>query len=304
VNRAYRLGGLKIASDLDLPELMTWDGSADAPADLVFRLGNVPQRLEQPDHVDILFQTRGRSQYLLALPGIGRILVEDGIAVTVEPEPGTDPTDTRPFLNNPVQAALWHQRGLLPLHATVVAADGRAVALAGPSGAGKSTLAAVLAVRGCSVLADDVCVVEVSAGGEASVLPAIPRLRLWRDALECLGLSAEGLKRVSSGLEKFLVNIDSGTPCEPHRLAAVVVLNRQLNSAVTITRLRGARATGALNDVVYIRRAAKALGRDPEIFCALTQLAPAGVTVWQLNVPEDLTCLGAAAAKVLTVLEE
>jgi hypothetical protein len=36
---------------------------------VVLRLGKVPPRLETPDHIAPIFQTRGRGEYLLALPG-------------------------------------------------------------------------------------------------------------------------------------------------------------------------------------------------------------------------------------------
>src|SRR5205085_1412829 len=127
MSHAYRLSALKLESDLDLPELMPWDGPDDISADLTFRLGKVPLRLEAPDHVAPVFQTKGHGRYLLALPGTGRILVQDGRRVTIDPDPEADPTDICAFLTSTIQAVLWHQRGLLPLHACAVAVDGRAV---------------------------------------------------------------------------------------------------------------------------------------------------------------------------------
>jgi hypothetical protein len=303
MSHAYHLSTLKIDSDLDLPELRPWDGPAAAPADAVFRLGTVPTRLEAPDHVAPIFQTRGRSEYLLALPGTGRILVRDGAQVTIEPEPGADPRATRAVLAGPIQAVLWHQRGLLPLHANAIAVNGRAVALAGPAASGKSTLAAVLAAMGHRVMADDVCVVDVGAGAECSVLPGSSHLRLWRDALDHLGIAAEGLPRALSCKEQFLVDRPEGFVREARKLVAVVLLRRQSSGAFTIERLRGIGAISALHRVVHMRRPARALGREPEIFAALTQLAAAGVTVWRLRLPDDPACLEEAAAKVLTVLE-
>jgi hypothetical protein len=303
MNHAYRLSALRLDSDLDLPELTAWDGPADAPADVAFRLGKVPPRLEAPDHVAPVFQTKGREEYLLALPGTGRIQVQNGCKVTVEPAPGADPIDTRAILAGPIQAVLWHQRGLLPLHASAVAVHGRTLALAGPSAAGKSTLAAVLSARGYQVAADDVCVVDVRDGDDAVVLPAFPHLRLWRDALDYLGIPAEGLERARSSKEIFVVNRPGGFVREPQKLATVVLLSRGMTAAVTLARLPGSRAVGALRRVVHTHRAARALGRDPEIFAALTRLVRAGVTVWKLKVPDDPACLDEAAAKMLTVLE-
>ena len=49
--------------------------------------------------------------------------------------------------------------------------------------------------------------------------------------------------------------------------------------------------------------AARALGRDPAIFTALTRLASLGVTVWQLAMPDNRACLDEAATQVLAVVE-
>src|SRR5436305_1176650 len=99
---AYFLSTLKLASDFDLPGLMPWNGPADMPAGIVIRLGCAPARLAAADHVAPIFETRGHSQYLLRLSGTGRMLVRNGCEVTVEPEPGADPTVTRAILTGPI----------------------------------------------------------------------------------------------------------------------------------------------------------------------------------------------------------
>ena len=229
------------------------------------------------------------------------VLVENGRTVTIEPAVGCDLTETRSILMAPVQAVLWHQRGLLPLHASVVGVNGRAIALAGASGAGKSTLAAVLSARGLEVLADDICVVD-SANGSADVLPSTSRLRLWRDALDHLGVAPDGLPRALSRREKYLIECGESAGAERQRLAALVLLSRQAGNAVRLERLRGARSIIELQRIVHMPAAARALGREPAIFAALTTLVALGVTVWRLVMPDDRQRLDDAAAQVLTVL--
>jgi hypothetical protein len=297
----YLLSALKLISDIELPELMPWDGRRDIPADLVFRLGKVPRQLDAPDRVALTFQTKGRHQYLTTYPDEARILIENGCSVTVEPAPGIDLTDVRSILMAPVQAVLWHQRGLLPLHASVFGLNGSAVALAGPSGAGKSTLAALLAARGHEVLTDDICVVDAVNG--ARVLPSTPRLRLWRDALEYLGIAVEGLPRAFSRREKYLFEGGGWAGSAPRKLAAIVLLSRKVAGALAIERLRGARSIIELQEVVHMLPAARALALDSATFAALTNLLGYGVTVWRLAMPDDRACLDAAAAKILSVLD-
>jgi hypothetical protein len=301
--QAYWLGGLKLDSDFPLPALATWDGPQDAAADIAIRRGEVPPRLDSPDHVAPIFQTRGRNEYLLTLPGTGRILVRNGNDVRVDPETGADGSATSAILTGTIQAVLWHQRGLLPLHASVVVAGGRAVALCGPSASGKSTFAAMLAAQGCAVIADDLCLVDTGENGAVCVLPGRTRLRLWRDALERLGMTPSVLTRALTGQGAFF--FDCGPPVLRERvvLGAVVALSRQPSGFVELERKRGARAVGTVVDAVHTRRPAGALGRGHDIFAAVTRLVSSGSTIWTLRFPDDPDCLGEAAAKLLTGIE-
>lgn len=303
MNRAYHLGALKLDSDLELLGLIPWDGPQNTRADVTVRLGMVAPQLERPDTVAPIFQTKGRGEYLLALPGTGRILVQDGRQVTVNPDPAADPIDICAVLSTTVQAVLWHQRGLLPLHACAVSVNGRVLALAGPSACGKSVLAALLSGMGHQVMADDICVVDVQAGAGVRMPPITPHLRLWRDALNRLGIAPEGLRRTLSTKEQFLSEGHDASGREPRALAAVVVLTRLSGGALSIKRLHGALAVRALHDVVHTQRPARALGCDREIFAALARLANEGVRVWRLEIPDDPASLGDAARLALSALE-
>src|SRR5258708_9269606 len=92
--------------------------------------------------------------------------------------------------------AIFHQRGLLPLHANAIEVGGQAVAFVGPSGAGKSTLAAYFRDRGYRVLCDDVCVVSFGSDGEPLAWPGIPRIKLSGRALAALVRRVCDLERV------------------------------------------------------------------------------------------------------------
>jgi hypothetical protein len=300
MTQAYSFNGLKLESDFPLAALARWAGRRDARADIVVRLGRVPEHLERPDHVAPIFQTRNGSEYLLTLRGTGRILVRNGEEILVDPEANADPSAV---LSGPIQAVLWHQRGLLPLHASVVTVRGRAIALCGHSTAGKSTLAALLAQRGHTVIADDICVIDAPAGGAVSVLPGSARLRLWRDALEILGIDPQPLERAAAGKQKYVLDCGAASGPERQPIAALIVRQRLSSGSIAIDRLRGARAAGALHKVVHMRRPAEALARGCDIFAGLTRLVCAGVTVWRLKVPAGAVHLREAADQILGVLD-
>ncbi len=300
--RSYRLGGLKLDSDFDLPALPEWDGPPDAPADVNCRLGEVPARLDRPVHIAPIFQTSDAGEYLLVLPGTGRVLVRNGNAITVQPDADAS-GNLNAILTGPILAVLWHQRDLLPLHASVVAINGRAVALCGPAAAGKSTLAAVLAERRYHVIADDIGVVDVRNNQEVLMPPGCARLQLWGDALAELGVAVGGLERAVPHKERYFIDCGNGVAAQPHRLAAVVQVIRNALPPIALERLRGSQTAEVLYNCVHTPQPAKALGRAQPIFAALMRMASAGVGVWRLSVPEGLAGLREAAAKLPAVLE-
>src|SRR5262249_17994441 len=148
----------------------------------------------------------------------------------------------------------WHQRGILPLHASGVMLGGRAVALCGPSASGKSTLAAMLAAQGCAVIADDLCLIDAREGEPVSVLPGCPRLRLWADSLERLCIRATALTRALAGREAFFFDCDGAIPRERLALGAVIVLFRRESGRVAFERMRGALAVNTLYGMIHTRR--------------------------------------------------
>jgi hypothetical protein len=301
---AYRLAGLKVESELDLPDLTPSDGVIAAAPDIVIRYGDVPSQLPGADHVEPIFQTRGRDEYLLSLPGTGRMLVRHGREIIVETEDGADPTNTRALLTSTALTVLWHQRGLLPLRANAVVVGGQAVALAGPSAAGKSALAAVLAQAGHQILADGICVVGTDRKcGSPIVLPGVSLLCLWRDTLDHLGIAPNRFRRALSGKDKFLVDCWHGC-AEPRPLTTVIVLARRATIPLAMERISGAATFATLSKIVHLHRPAHALRRDSDIFAGLVQLLSTGVAVWRLTLPSDPGCLGAAARKVLEALEQ
>jgi hypothetical protein len=296
--QAYDLNGLKLECEFHLPALAPWDGPRHTRSDIVVRRAAVPPHLDSPDHVAPIFQTKGASEYLMVLPGTARILVRNGDEVLVDAESDADASR---IISGPLQAVLWHQRGLLPLHGSVVVVGNQAVALCGHSAAGKSTLAAVLARRGHAVVADDVCVLD-PYNGHTAVLAGCGRLRLWRDALDRLGIEPQTLERAAKDKEKYVLDCSRRSEAR-YRLAAVILLSRRNSGAVSIERLRGARATSTLLEIVLMRRPASALTRDPDIFAGLTRLVAGGVAVWRLNVSRSIPSLDEAATLALSVLE-
>jgi hypothetical protein len=115
--------------------------------------------------------------------------------------------DTATYLLGPVLGLLLRLRGVTCLHASAVAFGEHAVAFVGCEGAGKSTTAAALALRGHSVLSDDV-VALAERDGLFYVHPAYPYLCLWPESVQSIYGSADSLPRFSANYEKRRLSLE------------------------------------------------------------------------------------------------
>jgi hypothetical protein len=167
---------------------------------------------------------------------------------------------------------ILHQRGLLTLHANAVVVDGRAIGFMGHPGAGKSTLAAWFHDRGFDVLADDVCVVTIGADGRPLAHPGIPRLRLWREALEAGGRDAAAYERSFDDMDKYTVPTDLERVLPAVPLSHLYLLEKA-EDAPSVDRLEGAAAVEAMIANTYRGAYVRLMGRTRQHMLACAQLA-------------------------------
>lgn len=243
----YSAFGLNIESDLECPHLMA---GAAPDSDVVIRLGSTPPELEDAGAQDKYYQTNS-NQFLMKIDGVARYLVSDGREIIVEALPEAAERDVQLFLLGSAMGALLHQRGALALHGSAIATERGAALFVGESGAGKSTLVGEFHRRGFPVLADDVCAILESDDGALQVQPALPRLRLWSDAVEKLGGETNQLTRVRTLIDKYNVPLErfahGPTPVE-----AVYVLHvSDSGETVEMTALKGFEKVSELTTNTY-----------------------------------------------------
>lgn len=264
----YSVFGLRVRSRLALPELPR--AEAGAAPDVVIGYGDIDLSPAEPGYAPTDAGT------LLTVPEVGRYLIREGREVVVEAAAGASERNLRLFLLGSAFGALLHQRGLLPLHANVIDMGGRAIAFSGHSGAGKSTIAAWFHDRGYRVLGDDVCVVGFDSDGRALAHPGIPRLRLWRDALDASSRTTDGYERSFDRLDKY--DVPTGgepQPLEPIGLAAIYLLRKADEGSPGVHRLTGAAAVETLVSNTYRGGYLKTIGRTGTHLATCVQLAKA-----------------------------
>lgn len=281
----YRLFGLAIRSELPLPELFAGP-STDADA-VDIRIGIVPDEPSADDAVHWL-RTDGTGA-ILTVNDIGRFRIDGGREIVIDPHPAASERNVRLFLLGSAMGVLLHQRGLLPLHANAIEIGGRAAAFLGHSGAGKSTLAAAFHDAGYRILSDDVCVVLRNKRGFMAQ-PGIPRLRLWRDAVERSGRTAGDHERAFDSLEKYTVRTDQATLSEALPMGAIYLLTRQDEGSdgLDIRRLSGVEAVRGLFENTYRGSFIEMVGDSRRHFESCLQLTN-DVPVYELRRPWDGT---------------
>lgn len=287
------LYGLRIASEFPAPDLPAWSGD-DRAVDLSIRMGRAP-RLADPVLDRPLLQADGEGLCRYAIPGVAAYEVSaDGRQVIVEPDGSPTEAEIRTFLFGTVFAIVCMKRGLLPLHACCIRMGDKAVAVAGHSGAGKSTLAANLVARGFPLLADDVTVVDM-AGETPTALPAFPRVKLWRDAMDRLDLAVEGLERARPTLEKYHVPVETAFCGEPLPLAGLIHLDPESQQAPAgLRRLNAMEGLSRIGAVIYRQQMMVRLGlrdRQMEQFLRLTSGVGGLRAMRRTETPEELDML-------------
>jgi len=161
--------------------------------------GPVPHSLSGEPLAEMSWQMLGGA-FLLRGEGQHYFLYRKGDGVTVERGPDADVSEESLWLNGSVYAAVASLNGLLPIHASAVAFDGRVFAFSGPAGAGKSTLVAALGRHGLPLFCDDTLVLDLSDPERIVCLPGHKRLKLMPDAIGLTGAMPQ--EKVSKTVDK------------------------------------------------------------------------------------------------------
>jgi hypothetical protein len=153
----------------------------------------------------LTIRVRG-SSYLLSYAEGARFLVNaSGAEVDAWWDPPLTEVDAADYLLGSVLAFILRLRGAVPLHASAVVIDERAVLFAGSPGAGKSSSAAAFARLGYPVLSDDIVVIADEAG-LMMAHPSHGHLSVWPDSARAL-FAADSLPQHSAVYAKHRVDL-------------------------------------------------------------------------------------------------
>ncbi|RAZ91267.1 serine kinase [Mesorhizobium hawassense] len=294
----YKAYGLTVSSEVALPEL---ESTAPAAPDLEIVVGPIDFP-DAPSQGATAFRFVPRRQYL-SWQAVGSFMISGARRIDVDPAPGVDdPLLAFPLLG-PVMALALHQRGLLVLHASAVAVDGKSVVFMGDKGAGKSTTAGAMIRAGHRLLTDDVVAMDLSDPDRPVILPGFPQLKLAADAADVIRLEQADVRpQVHPQIDKAQHRLRDGFAAEAVPVSRLYVLER--GERMAISPLTGTAALPAILKFSYVTR----FGREalPSDFAAahLRQCARiAGrIGVGRLEVPAGLDRIDEAVAAIETDL--
>jgi len=227
-------------------------------------------------------------EFCFFAPEAGHYKIRNGAEISVFPVPGTGLRELRLFLLGTAWGVLCYQRGLLVVHAGSVAIGGAAVLFCGEAGIGKSTLTGCLALRGHDLVSDDLCRLALSPEGTPVVYPASGQLRLWRDALELVGLSENGLERDHFRFDKYIAPWRVDIQKSPLPLGGIYLLGW---GDMKLRRLSGMRAVNSfIRAATYRGKILEQMGRTAAYWQACLELLQ-GVPVWEITRPKNLAAL-------------
>ena len=197
-HRLYSLYGLRLKSQMELPcpqvqtlgsqpdvEILEYSGS-----DLHQACQHGGTLVEASDFYEV--SRLHDESIFVRWPGLFEFLISsDGRRIGWRNVDGTPPKALQQYLLGQVLSFAMLIRGVEPLHATAVVVGTGAVAFLGDSGYGKSTLAASFVRENCSLLIDDVLVLE-QCGRDLLAYPGMPRIKLFPEMCGSMFQGCEG----------------------------------------------------------------------------------------------------------------
>ena len=190
-------------------------------------------------------------------------------------------TDAASHLAGSVLAFAVRLRGSVPLHASAIVVEGRALLFVGDPWAGKSTTVAALSKLGHPILADDIVRVDI-VDGRVLAYPGHPRLNLWADSAESLFGPSNDASMWTDEYSKHVLDLQAaGCPFHdaPVPIEAIYLLGERLAvgaSAPSITAVSRPAALVALVRHAYggcfLDRTMRA--REFEVLCRLVEHVP------------------------------
>lgn len=267
----YRLYGLDIQSDLELPQLVAISQKdMRAEQTILIEQKAFPERLRID--ADSYYGFNQQIGYISNL--CCYLYIEGGARISYEVKNKNYTNYLGSYILGWAMAMLLHQRGLLAIHCSCLKNEQGALLISGNSGAGKSTITTRLLDKGFQLMADDVAAVSVGDPKLSMAYPAFPYQKLCRDVAEKQSIPLEDMLYIDEMKDKYLKPYEGNFSCDPAPIKALVLIKKMPKEEFRCKELTGVDRWNACVDALFL---APILGqRLREPLFSLPALAMAG----------------------------
>ncbi|MBD8071108.1 aldolase [Bacillus sp. PS06] len=239
INKGYfqfEAFGLVVSSDINFPELhkkndrtLNIDITLSINKELAYHYSGRPFDFVMKNNI-----------VTLLVPKVGVFQMKDGKEILISPYKDANEDIIRLYILGSCFGTLLLQRGILPLHGSAIAVDGKAYAIVGESGAGKSTLASAFMEKGYQLLSDDVIALSFSGVDDnPHVIPSYPQQKLWQQSLEEFGIDYNSLRPIYGREDKYCIPVNDKYCSIPMQLAGIFELKKTDAGSVSIHPIIG-----------------------------------------------------------------
>ncbi len=245
-NYLYKAFGVLFSVPFEMEGLIETDGQPE----IIVRFGDTPDRLQNILKKGVLFQVNAEG-FLFELDGVAKYCAKNNGEIFITKHPQATVDDISVFLFSSVFAYVLQSKGLLTLHANVVYKNNKALLITGHSGAGKSTLTYSLLQKDFLFFSDDIATIKFNKGNRPVVVPGLPRIKLWQDALLHFSINRNKLKPIRSQLKKYYYPILIDNSPENLEIKKMVILSSHNKEDITVEKITGTDKFTALKSNTY-----------------------------------------------------
>lgn len=242
--KRYTVFGLTLDSEIEFPELLKTEQSPQ----LQILYGNVPESLDPESFKGARFQIN-KKEFLISIDNVVRIYYKDP-KIIVQPLDKVDENSIRAFILGPVLGAILHYKNRLPLHASGILVDGKAVLISGRSGVGKSTLALSFYKQEFALISDDICSIEM-IDKNVMLLPGFPQMKQWPASLKIFNENIEEFDLVRPEIEKRNYPAKNFVTKNEIEISQIFFLKSHNKENIEINKLSGIDKFSALKNNTY-----------------------------------------------------
>lgn len=207
--RCYKIYGLKIKSDIEIPEALEIDLDSSETPDVTIRHGKMPddyyEMVEKGDFINSGMVSK-KDSMILKIVGTGVYHISKD-EVVIEEDANATHHYVKAYLLGSCLGYCMYLRNIIAIHGGGIEKYGKGIIVTGESGAGKSTVCNNLRTKGFDFISDDVCAISFKDINTPHIELAYPQQKLCKDAALALGYDLSELIYIDEYRDKYAIRL-------------------------------------------------------------------------------------------------